>query len=377
MPTFNEVSSLQLRSLCNALELRRFYPEYLLLQRFLFESWGERQVPLRPAYRSLIADDHSPYEYSVAFGPDGVELRILLEAQGTHPNRISNYAAALELTNKLADVFSLDVSRLDEVTDLLCPSEAPGPFSMWHAVSLRPDRPPSFKVYLNPNAQGHARAHEVVAEALERTGVRQALPVLSQVLTRRGSGLDELNYFSLDLSDAEDARVKIYFCHHGATAAELERIFELAPSNEAGDVTAFCLDMIGHRGPFVRKPVTSCFAFIEGRDTPATATLHVPVAHYASSDREVSDRMDRVLRRTGSAADAYAELIDKFPALSHASGTGLQSYTSFRRERGALRLTVYLCPGLFYADGSDVSEHGPISELLPLRSELRTGRARS
>lgn len=378
VPTFNEVSSLQLRSLCNSLGLQRSFPEYLLLQRFLFEPWGHDQVPARPAYRSTIGDDHSPYEYSIAFGGQSVEMRLLLEAQGSPPNNRSNYAAAMQLTNRIVEVYSLDLSRLETVTDLMCPEDPPDPFSMWHAVGLRPGKQPAFKIYLNPNARGKSNALRLVSEVFERLGLQRAIPVLSHGLTWRGYGLDELGYLSLDLSNSPEARVKVYFSHHGVTCEELERFFAIAPTHQSGDITAFCRDMVGQDGPFVRKPVTSCLAFVIGHDEPTSATLHVPISHYADSDLVIAERVDRFLRKHHGGQSSYGDLIDKFPSRSLAFGTGVQSYTSFRREKGELRLTVYLSPGIYHSSTGQRLDGPAISGVHPTAAnDHAEARARS
>src|SRR4051794_40140954 len=85
MVKHNDIAGKQLRSLCEVLGLQSCFPEYLLLQRFLFGAWGEAALAAAPAYASRIGDDHSPYEYSVAFSGREVELRLLCEAQASQP----------------------------------------------------------------------------------------------------------------------------------------------------------------------------------------------------------------------------------------------------------------------------------------------------
>ncbi|MEY4548736.1 MAG: hypothetical protein RL685_4931, partial [Pseudomonadota bacterium] len=134
----NDLAGTQLRSLCDVLGLQSSYPEYLLLQRFLLGAWGERPRKALAPYGSLIGDDHSPYEYSVAFSRGEVELRLLLEAQALRPSLLANHRAALELNKRLADVFPIGLARFNAVADLFLPPEPRGAFSLWHAVSLRP-----------------------------------------------------------------------------------------------------------------------------------------------------------------------------------------------------------------------------------------------
>lgn len=348
MVSFNEYASTQLRRLCSSVKLEQSCPEFLLLQRFLFGSWGERQMPARPQYRSLIGDDHSPYEFSIAFGPSEIELRLLLETQGDEPSQSANRHAAFELTRRIADIFPISLTRFDAISDLFCPPDAEGPFSLWHAVSFAGRRPPRFKLYFNPQARGPNRSLELVTEALLRLGLPEATRIVSEALAVRGNGLDDLVYFSLDLDDEASARVKVYFSHHAATAAEIEGIFALAPTHQPGDVTSFCRRMVGHAGPFARKPLSSCFSFLQGGREPSAATLHLPIAHYASSDHAVAERVEQFLGEQGEAAAVYRDVLSSYPSRPLPSGTGVQSYTSFRRDPLGLRLTVYLSPGLYH-----------------------------
>jgi hypothetical protein len=165
---------------------------------------------------------------------------------------------------------------------------------------------------------------------------------------RRGGERDELNYFSLDLSDESSARVKVYLCHRDATAADLERCFSVAPLHQHGDVAEFCFDMVGHGGPFTNKPVSSCFSFVEGAERPLAATFHLPIAHYVDNDSVVTDRVSKFLRKHELfGSDRYRGMIDRFSSRPTSSGVGTQSYTSFRRDPKGMRLTVYLSPELF------------------------------
>jgi DMATS type aromatic prenyltransferase len=359
----NDLAAVQLRTLCEALGMQDSYSDYLLLQRFLFGAWGERTRSNSPSarYPSLIGDDHSPYEYSVAFTKRDIELRLLLEAQAAIPTLLANHRAALELNIRIAEVFPIDLSRLNSVIDLFCPAQPRGDFSLWHAVSLRKNRPPKFKVYLNPQARGRDESSSVVYEALRRLGLGGAVDVLRKEVAHRGSQRDEMNYFSLDLSDAPSARVKIYFCHHRASAGDLERSFSASPSHVAGDVVDFCADMVGHAGPFSRKPVTSCFSFTEGSARPRAATFHLPIAHYAPDDQLIAERIAAFMGKHELGVNRYADLVARFARRPLESGGGVQSYASFRRDpvEGML-LTAYLSPELFAAHPQQVciSESG-------------------
>lgn len=346
----NDLAAVQLRGLCEALSMQDSYPEYLLLQRFLFGSWGNRLMARSASapYPSLIGDDHSPYEYSVAFTKREVELRLLLEAQASRPTVVANHRAALELNRRIAEVFPVDLRRLESVADLFFPPQPRGAFTLWHAVSLRKGRPPKFKIYLNPQARGREEASSLVYEALRRLGLGDAVDVLREQVAHRGAQQDEVNYFSLDLSAAPSARVKVYFCHHRASAVDVERSFSASPLHVAGDVAQFCLDMVGHTGPFLKKPVTSCFSFTEDSTQPRAATFHLPIAHYGRDDQTIAERIMAFMRKHELDAHRYGNLLARFARRPLNSGAGVQSYASFRRDPAdGMLLTTYLSPELF------------------------------
>lgn len=345
--TYDERSQAQLGALCGALGFDRDREAILELQRFLFSPWGAYTIPAQPAYPSFIGDDHSPYEYSLAFAGNSVELRILFEAQAETPTAAANQEAARAVNGSLRSRFGVDLSRLDRIEDLFLTASPLPPLSLWHAVCLNPGVPAAFKIYLNPAAQGRERAPAVVSEALARLGMSRVCQPLLQRVAWRGAGMDELKYLSLDLSSERHARVKLYFVHHNVTAAELERSFAGAGSHRSGDVESFCRSMVGHVGPFSRKSVTSCFSFVEGKDAPSAVTMHLPIAHYASSDDEIAGRVANYLATHGMASESYTRALAAVAARPLEAGAGLQSYVSYRREKAGLRLTVYLSPELF------------------------------
>lgn len=344
--TYGETAARQLRALCGALGIEDRAAEYVRLQDALFEPWGGYQVPCDPQYPSMIGDDHSPYEYSLAFSGSRVELRILFEAQAKNPSLKSNRVAAELVNERLRTAFGVDFSRFDRVRDLFLPDEPQGPFTLWHAVCLNVDRPPEFKVYLNPAVRGPTQTGELVTEALHRLGFGRAASRLLGKIARRGV-FDDIRYFSLDLSAERTARVKIYFGHSRVTAEDLETAFSFAPSHRRGDVEAFCDAIAGSRGPFTRKHLTSCFAFVAGNNRPSAVTLHFPIAHYVSDDEIAAARISAYMERHGFPVGTYSRAVRALAGRALDWGAGLQSYASYRREGDATRLTVYLSPELF------------------------------
>jgi DMATS type aromatic prenyltransferase len=352
MATYQDIAQGQLRGLTHALGLSRDADRHEEVRARLFEGWGDTEVPQKPGYLSVIGDDHSPFEYSIALGPDTTELRLLFEAQGREPSLSANRSAALSFNERLAP-YGASLARFDRIRDLFLPENPQGPFTLWHAVTFGGGQP-DFKVYLNPFARGPAHAWGIVTEALTRLGLGNVVTTL-KAAANRGGVLDQPNYFSLDLSRAASARVKVYLRHPDATAAELEQAFSHAPRHRAGDVSAFCSSMIGHVGPFTSKPATSCFSFVEGSDQPLAATLHLPVAHYLDNDASVRRRVLAYLEANRLSAETYDRALAAMASRPLDQTRGVQSYASYRRESTGIRVNVYLSPELFRQARANVS----------------------
>jgi DMATS type aromatic prenyltransferase len=343
--TYHDRAENELFRLCAALGFEDEYERYLAVQRDLFAAWGTSAIANDPPYASEIGDDHSPYEFSLQFEPSGVELRLLVEAQGAEPAALANHHAALELNRRLQERYSLDMERFGRVADLFLPDEPAAPFSLWHAVCWAPGAAPSFKLYLNPRARGGDRARALVEEALVRLGF--GAETRAHLARVAGSANDEFRYFSLDLSPGQNSRVKVYVTHHGAGAEELEQVMSVSRHHVPGDVPRFCDAMTAYDGPFAIKPVTTCISFVEGAEQPYAMTLHLPIAHYQESDQSTAARVARFLRDNGLDDMSYRRAINVFAPRALDEGAGVQSYASYRREAGGLHFTAYLSPELF------------------------------
>ncbi|MGC4091460.1 MAG: tryptophan dimethylallyltransferase family protein [Polyangiaceae bacterium] len=351
--TFAQIAARQLRALCAVAGRGQHVASDLALQQFLFAPWGDFAVPEQAIYPSLIGDDHSPYEYSLAFGRSDVELRILFEAQANAPSASNNQQAALAFNDRLQERHAVDLSRFERIRDLFLVDEPVPPFSLWHAAILNGGRDPSFKVYLNPAAQGRPHSKALVSEAMSRLGFASAARQLFGCQTLR-PGEDEVRYFSLDLSPGNDARVKVYFAHHDAGVSLLEGLFAQAPSHQAGDVRDFCAQMAPGLRRFSAKPLTSCFSFVAGSSLPSAVTLHMPVSHYVDDDAVVAGRFAQYLESHGVSSAPYWGALHALAPRPLDTTSGLQSYASFRRQGSDVRATAYISPLLF--EGASRSE---------------------
>jgi Tryptophan dimethylallyltransferase len=347
MPTYSRIAEHLLAKLCAGLELNEQFAEYALTQSTMLGNWAENEVTERPPYLSLIGDDHSPFEYSIAFIGERCDLRLLWEVQGDAPGASANQRAALSFTERIAVRYGASVERFETIRDLFLSADFPGQFSLWHGIRFDAGVP-DLKIYLNPQTFGPARALPLVSEALVRLGLAAAVPIIERTVGAR-QGRDELSYFSLDLSADHAARVKVYFRHNLASAWDIEKIFAVCPSHRAGDVLDFSLAMVGNSDVFRNKPVTSCFAFTQASDLPTAATFHLPIAHYAPDDATSISRSAAFLSAIGQATggEKLTRAASGLARRPLESGIGVQSYASFRREGSRLRFTAYLSPELY------------------------------
>jgi DMATS type aromatic prenyltransferase len=340
--TFLDHGSRHLTALCEALAvgapLRR---EALDVFRRLTSPWGERPIGARPLWPSDITDDHTPYEFSLAIERSRPELRMLVEAQADEASVFAQWDAGRALSTRLERDYGAVLERLRGIEDLFEIEDPTCRFGMWHAVTVSGEARPEFKVYLNPNAKGPARAAEIVGEAMARLGFGDALSTLP---------LDagDLKYFSLDLTGGGDARAKIYLVHHRCTAADLEAALSVAANYSPGEATEFCRSMSGGVGPYMHTPLQTCYAFTtRGGDRPVAGTLYFPIRSYVESDEiariRVRDYMmaeDRPL---------YDRVLAGFAGRDLDVGTGMQTYASYRRQNGSRRVTIYLSPEAYAA----------------------------
>ncbi len=342
--TYVECGVEKLTALCESVGLDHKIDQIIEIFRSITTSWGNRAVG-DTAWQSDVSDDATPFEFSIALDPDNVELRVLVEAQGSEASLQSNWQAGLELNQYLAANYSVNLDRFEQIADLYAPTNSTAKFSIWHAVCFYPDQEPAFKLYLNPQSQSQSRSAAIVEESLVRLGFTHAWPTLAETSAQRGPDKDEFVYFSLDLAAHDRARVKLYLRHHDATPVELESALSAARNYISGDAIEFCQAMAPGQTSFSAKSAITCFSLIAGDDdTPSNGTLYLPISNYATDDRVVCDRLDLYFIEHGLPVSRYQSAIQSFATRSLESGIGMHSYVSFRREQHQRRISIYLNP---------------------------------
>jgi DMATS type aromatic prenyltransferase len=316
--------------------------------RRLMEPWGRRLRGRAPSWPSPVGDDGTPFEFSLSLGRTA-ELRVLLEPMGDIPSLESNRQAGLALLASVEKEMNLDLSRLERVEDLFLPQGMSGSFALCIAVGFAPSRSPALKVYLDPCARGKAQAVACVEEAFSRLGLGKSWPVVTRALQQRGPLLDEIAYFSLDVSDSPEARVKLYVRHHRCTPAELADAVAAVPGYSRHDVLEFVRAIAPESRPgFDRRPPLTCMAFLADQANPWTVTSHLPVHSYAVDDATIEHRVSAYLARLGIPDDAYTHAIRTYAARPLRGRIGTQPYVSLTMGRQR-RVTVYLAAEAYRA----------------------------
>lgn len=338
--THLELAGQKMAALCNAFSVDTVQRQRLMSMLWLMATpWGDRPVGTRPSILSDITDDHSPFELSLAFGNKAPEFRMLMEALPTDPLISSRWEAGLDLNRRLARQFGCSLSRFQAIEELFEPTDQWARFAMWHAVNV--GEKTTFKIYLNPNAHGAQHAPPLVRAALQRLGVPQVFDGLPEVRP----GRDELSYFSLDLSDGEDARIKIYYSHRNAGIADIETFMGFSPHHASGEAAEFCRAASGGAVRYDGLPLQTCYAFVGNKFVPEAVTLHFPVRSYVQDDQEAMERILELLpvcHREG-----YRRMASMFVGRDLTTSAGAQTYVSYRRDGAQRRVTVYLSPNAY------------------------------
>ncbi len=85
------------------------------------QGWFDRPVGDAPPFRNDITDDGSPFEFSLAFAGEVVELRLLAEAQRAPFNIASNWKAGTLVHKALVCDPNVDIARFASVAELFEP----------------------------------------------------------------------------------------------------------------------------------------------------------------------------------------------------------------------------------------------------------------
>jgi DMATS type aromatic prenyltransferase len=310
----------------------------------LLGSCGSRLVSEPPAWPSAIADDHTPVEYSLAYGQgQPPALRILAEAFGSPPSVQNNLAATRQFLSRQTQRLGLSVSRLLAVQELFTDDEPYGDFVTWCSLVFRGGKRPELKAYLNPEVKGVARSAGLVSGALARLGLGRSWPAMQDHAVRPGQlGLaDRLTFFALDLHDEPGSRVKVYLTHHNAQVEDLVRAASLVDGVDLARLSEFC-EVAGGTVRFDRRPLVASYTLGVGSDNPIGYSCYIPIRSYVQDDQEARDRIVALLAPYGYDAAEIDRAVDAVTSRPLRDGVGLIAHVSLRLGRPHPGVTVYL-----------------------------------
>jgi hypothetical protein len=339
-PTLGAQARTKLDALAGPLGLAQEADAIAAQIRELLGDAADRSIDAPPAWPSDICDDHGPFEFSVSMNRREAVLRVLVESGPEPPTFARRQQAARACTDALLQRAHVQPDRVRAIESLFESDGESVQFARWHALEFRPGHRTDAKVYFNPLLRGSEHSRYVIRESLARLGLHHAWAWVERLASR---DVDELKYFSLDLSDSAQARAKVYVRHPAVDAAELDAVLAGCRGVARGQTAAFLHEMTGSLGPFTANPVITCLSWAGLEQTPS-ATLHVPIRGYAADDQVAFDRIYAVLAREGLPAATYAAAVRAFAGRALDAGVGMQSYASIKRNGDGANVTVYLVP---------------------------------
>ncbi|MGW7443753.1 tryptophan dimethylallyltransferase family protein [Kitasatospora sp. NPDC054795] len=235
------------------------------------------------------------------------------------------------MTLRLAERPGVSIERYLDVEDLFVTTR-PGlnrP-TVWHSLAWQPGERPHYKVYLNPQAHGPDRTHEVMAEAMHRLGLTEAWEPVGRrcgELARRGH---EVEFFALDLDGGSASRVKVYFRHLPMPMDELDTVAALSHRHDSARAARARAVIYGRDGGTVDNEPMTYVAFREGATGPEEANVYLRLPGNTRSDAEAAGRIAELMRIEGVDPRPHAEMLRQLTEGLPGGESGVQELCSYR-----------------------------------------------
>ena len=328
---------------------------------------GQRSLDASPRW-SIVTDDCSPYELSLASRKGSSDLRLLIEAQADPPSPGAYWQAGRELNRRLMSVFNAVLTPFETVAAGFEPADANAFFAIAHAIEWRGDGETVTKVYLNPSAGGRDRAKQTLQWAADQFGVGRAWG-------RTAAGLSPTSdpiMLSLDLSASP--RFKVYVKRWGAEPKDVNAEYHGIVGGTGDDVLRFVEAVTGQRGPLSKRPILTVYHFDRQHDTPTKMVVDIPFFPYVHSDAEAADRVGQALERFSIPDRDYRLALQAIGPADLARSVAFHSWVTIQPEAEGHRITTYFNPRLYlFRYGVPAYEPCPgfWSSPVPGRSESR------
>jgi hypothetical protein len=310
----------------------------------LIDGWGHQTVGPENQGCYFASNDGAPFEFSFAWSQRGAEIRFGCEAATDHASALRRQGAGADLTRRLGLDAGASIARYLAVENLFVTSVAPAPFSIGHVIAWQPGEKPTYKVYLNPGANGREAASATLLEAAERLGVAAAWRSAAALIARQEIP-GEPTVFALDLAESKDARVKIYLTLPSFSAEEIEAIAQLSPSHRPGKTAEALETVYGGRRAAGGKSCKICLSFTSASDTLASMNFYLPLDPNIPSDAEALPAVSSLMRQEGIDPSGHERLVRALRP-GGLERSRMQSWVSCQAA-GPPRVTVYVGPELY------------------------------
>lgn len=227
------------------------------------------------------------------------------------------------------------------------PSAAP----LWHSVAWRPPLRVIHKTYVGLYAWPLAQRYAAVNEAMARLGMA-AVWNETRAWVEEADGSREIEFFAVDLADEADARVKIYYRHHGADLHETNRVASAALRHDANGALAAYRTLAGDRADAGEAAMT-CLAFRADFDRAAESTTYLRLPSLTSDDQEAVDRTAALLRREGVDPGRFRALAAALAPGRLKDSKGVLELVSYRAAGRQGDVTTYFRFPVFAGSNSD------------------------
>ncbi|WPW27214.1 tryptophan dimethylallyltransferase family protein [Streptomyces atratus] len=316
--------------------------------RAMTYSWGAATAGELP--ESDVSSDGSPVEFAVGFDDDP-SLQFAVEALRPGDCPVDRVVSARATMARLVRRYGADERRWAQVADLYLPEKPATEHVAMFGAEVRQHGDAQFKVWFYPAVGGPEQAAELCERGLAAVGLGAAWDAVAAHMPR-GERLDRPVMFSLDLSAAPEARVKLYFRHYATDAGRLAELMASYPGFGAGPVREFCQVMAPEAAADLSaQPPVTCLSFTGARPAAVGgATVYLPMWTYAPDDEVVRRRMNDALAACGRASAPYERALREVASRPLGTGRGIHNYVAWRPGPGRPRLKAYFSPELRHAD---------------------------
>jgi DMATS type aromatic prenyltransferase len=303
----------------------------------LLRPWADLPVGQESPFPSYVAEDGFPAEMSVKWSRGRPELRILFETLGaSRPiTAVSNQAAAVALTDRLAAEPAVGLDRYGKVAGVFMPGTGQGavPVPVWHSLAWRPGHPPAFKIYFGLYAVPMPERYSLVGEAMERLAMGTAWADTCARVARgtQTDGVErELEFFALDLDSSARSRAKVYYRNHTSSVAALEQMAALARAHDPHRARSAFRALLGTDPEAAGKAPLTCLAFRPDALRADESTTYFRVSSFTTSDAEAAAKIGALMVHEGLDPQRHRALLHAVAPRPLSQSRGLQELVSYR-----------------------------------------------